>query len=154
MAVSKLYECTSNLPGRVRSRLKDSSYLYEQVLRACEEGAVYDAINGIIKYFNFDIRELNSKECLALLENITVECFAESDVTDDGRSTPSNREPLGVLSEELVIYFLQSDEILRQQFGSSLIESFPPLPIYGQWCERYLKTRDEAYRLDTTPGAS
>lgn len=71
--------------------------------------------------------------------------FASSDPTsEDSR----DREPLGVLPEALVIHMLGADA-LKPNLGSRLIESYPPLSVYGQIEETYLSLSRQARHIDT-----
>jgi len=121
-----------------------------KVMRGSEQAN--DALNGIIRRFNYQIRELRQEESISILSNVAIESFAASNPTMMDNDKSRKGYPLGQLAQDLVIYLTSfEDEALSAKL-IDVISKIPHLYCYGLIEETYTNINKQARRIDTIGG--
>jgi len=145
-AVADLYGILSSLPSRITKKFEKESYISERIMRVIRGTMpAGDALNSIARQLGFQLPVISDTVAVAMISNIAVECFADSN--------PENKDknkgyPLGLLAENLVLFLsgLKSDD--DRALGFSNMEYIPQLAGYGLIEEQFLRLKREARDID------
>jgi hypothetical protein len=144
-AIGRFYETVYPFRRSLRKVWIDKSLISEHIMKVMRGKETADmALNTIIRYFNYPIRELSPEESLGILSSLAVESFADSKFHDKDKTG----YPLGKLAEDLVIHITGFEKPPIENLPD-IIPMVPHLAVYGQIEEAYQNVMKEAYRIDT-----
>jgi len=148
-AIGQFYKLVSQKNSKFSAKLRDKSYFSDLIMKVIRGTIAADkALNTLIGYFGYQIRQLTEQESLGILSNVAVESFAESN--------PANAKgggyPLGKLAEDLVLAITGVEEPTMLEHLISITHMVPHLAVYGLIEESYINISKEAFRIDTVGG--
>jgi hypothetical protein len=149
--VASYYGMVLKLPSRLRNQMKLVSFCHEMITKIIR-GSLPAGIT-LLKVFQelgITLPSLNDKQAFSILENISVEAFADSNPLNP---TKSKRPCIGLGDLALKMYICTDPEFMSywneklQLDTIDLLYTLPFLHVYGDIEERYIKLVKKAFTL-------
>jgi hypothetical protein len=147
--VESFYGIIKPMNAKKRAQWRDESHFCDLIMKVMR-GRIpaHEALNDLMRRFSYPVRPLREEEGIAILSNVAIETFAESNPLN---KTNENGDPLGDLAIHIVTYLsgLNEDLLGVIDYDFSCI---PILNQYGLIEESYLSLSKLARKIDTTEG--
>jgi hypothetical protein len=147
--VESFYGIIKPMNAKKRAQWRDESHFCDLIMKVMR-GRIpaHEALNDLMRRFSYPVRPLREEEGIAILSNVAIETFAESNPLN---KTNEKGDPLGDLAIHIVTYLsgLNEDLLGVIDYDFSCI---PILNQYGLIEESYLSLSKLARKIDTTEG--
>nr|UJQ92501.1 MAG: putative RNA-dependent RNA polymerase [Mitoviridae sp.] len=145
-ALASMYGIILHRPSKFRKKIWDKSYISERIMKVMRGTMpAGDALNSISRQLGFRLPEINDTVAQAMLSNICVELFANSNPEND---TSNKGYPLGQLAENLVLFLSGLEDENQCALGFENMHYIPHLNCYGLIEEQYILLKQEARNID------